>query len=205
MSAISLPPVLRRPVALAAVALLTLLLASCGHNMYVQPKAKAFQSSRFFSDDSAMRPLPEGTVSRERGALDPAFLTGQGGNGLLQDSPVPVTLEVLQRGQQRFDIYCSPCHNYNGNGEGEIVQRGFPQPPSFTRTQRLLDQPVGYFFNVMTNGFGRMYSYASRIPPEDRWAIADYVKALQLSQNASEDDVPADELSRLKAANGGNP
>jgi len=171
--------------------------------MYQQPKAKAFESSQFFADGSAMRPLPAGTVSRERGALDPAFVTGQDASGLLQDSPIPVTLDVLTRGQQRFDIYCSPCHNYNGNGEGEIVQRGFPQPPSFTHTQRLLDQPVGYFFNVMTNGFGRMFSYASRIPPEDRWAIADYIKALQLSQNASESDVPPDVLESLKASNGG--
>jgi len=196
-------PFLRRALVLALVALGALTLSSCGRNMYQQPKAKAFESSQFFADGSAMRPLPAGTVSRERGALDPAFVTGQDASGLLQDSPIPVTLDVLTRGQQRFDIYCSPCHNYNGNGEGEIVQRGFPQPPSFTHTQRLLDQPVGYFFNVMTNGFGRMFSYASRIPPEDRWAIADYIKALQLSQNASESDVPPDVLESLKASNGG--
>jgi mono/diheme cytochrome c family protein len=191
--------------ALAALALLTLALSACGRNMYDQPKAKAFQASPFFADGSAMRPLPAGTVSRERGGLDPAFVTGQDANGLLTDSPIPVTLDTLKRGQQRFDIYCAPCHNYNGDGAGEIVQRGFPQPPSFTSTQRLLDQPVGYYFTVMTNGFGRMYSYASRIPPEDRWAIADYVKALQLSQNASEDDVPADVLAQLKQAGGGAP
>lgn len=194
----------RRAVAFAALGLLTLALTACGRNMVDQPKAKAFEASPFFADGSAMRPLPEGTVSRERGALDSTFLTGQTASGLATDSPVPVTVTTLQRGQQRFDIYCAPCHNYNGNGQGEIVQRGFPQPNSFTGTQRLLDQPVGYFFNVMTNGFGRMYSYASRIPPEDRWAIADYIKALQLSQNASETDVPADVLANLKQ-NGGTP
>lgn len=194
----------RRAVAFAALGLLTLALTACGRNMYDQPKAKAFEASPFFADGSAMRPLPEGTVSRERGALDPTFVTGQTATGLATDSPIPVTVETLKRGQQRFDIYCAPCHNYNGNGQGEIVQRGFPQPPSFTGTQRLLDQPVGYFFNVMTNGFGRMYSYASRIPPEDRWAIADYIKALQLSQNAAEDDVPPDVLAQLKK-DGGTP
>jgi cytochrome c553 len=98
---------------------------------------------------------------------------------------------VLLRGQERYDIYCSMCHGYTGAGDGMVVQRGFPRPASF-HEQRLLDASVGYYFNAMTNGFGRMYSYAGRIPAEDRWAIAAYVKALQLSQNATIDDVPAD-------------
>ncbi len=194
----------KRPLTLLMLVALMFSLSACGRNMHSQASARPFESSEFFADGMAMRPLPANTVSRERGSLELSFLTGQDANGLLSESPIPVTMDVLQRGQQRFDIYCAPCHNYNGDGQGTIVQRGFPQPPSFTHTQRLLDAPVGYYYNAITNGFGRMYSYASRIPPEDRWAIADYVKALQLSQNATEADVPADVLVRLQQADGGN-
>lgn len=176
---------------LAVAAIGALLLSACGRNMYDQPKAKAFQSSPFFADGSAMRPLPTGTVSREFGALEPTYLTGLGPSGFVSELPVELTADLLLRGQERFDIYCSPCHNYNADGRGATVLKGFPQPSDFTTTQRLLDAPVGYFFNAMTNGFGRMYSYASRVPVEDRWAIAAYIKALQLSQNAAIADVPA--------------
>lgn len=176
----------------AALALLlaTLLLTSCGRNMFDQPRTDAFEYSPFFADGSAMRPIPEGTVSREYGGLEPAYLTGLGPSGFVAELPVALTPELLLRGQERFDIYCAPCHNYNGDGMGTVVQRGFPQPVSFTATQRLLDAPVGYYYNAITNGFGRMYSYASRVKPEDRWAISAYVKALQLSQNADPSDVP---------------
>lgn len=184
-----------RALTLLSAALMVLLLSSCGRNMFVQPKVLPFDASPFFADGSGMRPLPEGTVSREFGALDPAYLAGQDQAGLLTELPLELTVDLLQRGQERFDIYCSPCHNYNGNGQGQVVQRGFPQPASFTATQRLLDAPVGYFYNAITNGFGRMYSYAARVPVEDRWAIAGYIKALQLSQNASVDDVPAEALA----------
>lgn len=175
----------------AAVVLGTLLLTGCGRNMYDQPKAKAFESSPFFADGSAMRPLPTGTVSREFGALDPAYLTGMGPTGFLSDLPIELTADLLERGRERFNIFCSPCHNFNADGLGATILKGFPQPTDFTTTQRLLDAPVGYFYNAMTNGFGRMYSYASRIPVADRWAIAAYVKALQLSQNAGVVDIPA--------------
>ena len=174
-----------------------LVLTSCGRNMFDQPRADAFESSQFFADGSAMRPIPEGTVSRERGALEPSYLTGLGPTGFLAELPVELNTGLLLRGQERYDIYCAPCHNYNGNGAGMIVSRGFPQPVSFVSEQRLLDSPVGYFYNAITNGFGRMYSYASRIKPEDRWAIAGYIKALQLSQNAQVTDVPAEILSQL--------
>lgn len=182
---------------LAALTLGMLVLTGCGRNMFDQPRTDAFESSQFFSDGSAMRPIPEGTVSRERGALEPTFLTGLGPTGFLTELPIDLNVDVLQRGKERFDIYCAPCHNYNGDGMGMIVSRGFPQPVSFTSEQRLLDSPVGYFYNAITNGFGRMYSYASRIKPEDRWAISAYVKALQLSQNAPIADVPADVLTQL--------
>lgn len=180
-----------RTVRVVLVALLgTLLLTSCGRNMFDQPRADAFDASPYFADGSAMRPLPTGTVSREYGGLEPSYLTGLGPAGFVSELPVELTSDLLLRGQERFDIYCAPCHNYNGDGMGMVVQRGFPQPVSFTATQRLLDAPVGYYYNAITNGFGRMYSYASRVKPEDRWAISAYVKALQLSQNADPSDVP---------------
>ncbi len=174
------------------LAALTLLVSACGRNMYDQPRADAFQASPFFDDGAAMRAPVPNTVSREFGALEPAFLTGQGPNGMLTELPVELSVELLQRGQERYDIYCSPCHNYNGDGLGATVRRGFPQPASFVTTERLLDAPVGYYFSAMTNGFGRMFSYASRISAADRWAIAAYVKALQLSQNADPADIPED-------------
>ena len=178
-----------------------LLLSACGRNMADQPKAEVYEASPFFVDGAAVRPLPEGTVSRERGDVDPVFFTGQGPDGLVTELPVELSAELLLRGQERYNVYCSACHNYNGDGRGMVVQKGFPQPTSF-HAQRLLDQPVGYFFTTITNGFGRMYSYASRVPVEDRWAIAAYVKALQLSQNATVDDVPAEVRSTLLDSSG---
>ncbi|MDZ7707971.1 MAG: cytochrome c [Trueperaceae bacterium] len=180
---------------------LALVLSACGRNMYDQPKAQAYEASPFFADGTSSRPLPEGTVSRERGAIDPVYLTGQGPDGLVAELPIELDAELLLRGQERYDIFCSACHNYNGDGRGMIVQKGFPQPTSF-HDQRLLDAPVGYVFNAITNGFGRMYSYASRVPVEDRWAIAAYVKALQLSQNATVDDIPPDVLETLRTTEG---
>lgn len=168
---------------------LTLLLSSCGLNMYDQPKVKYQRATPFLPGGVSSQPLPEGVVSRERGGYDPVFYTGQDANGFVSELPVPLTLEFVQRGQQRFNIYCTPCHNFSGNGLGVIVQKGMPQPRSF-HDPAVRTLPVGYFFNAMTNGFGRMFSYASRIPPEDRWAIAAYIKALQLSQNATLQDVP---------------
>ena len=165
----------------------TLLLSACGLNMYDQPRAEVLEKSPFFTDETSMRPLPEGTVSRNRGAVDPSYYTGQGESGFATDLPFPVTFEVMERGQERYNIYCSPCHNFSGNGLGVIVQKGMVQPTSF-HAQRLREAPVGYFYNAITNGFGRMYSYASRIPPEDRWAISAYIKSLQLSQYADAAD-----------------
>lgn len=186
-----------------ALVLVVLLWTGCGRNMFDQPRADAFKASDFFEDGMAMRPLVPGTVSREYGALEPAFLTGMDASGMLAELPIALDIDVLYRGQERYNIYCSPCHNYNGDGLGATVQRGFPQPVSFTATDRLLDSPVGYYFSAMTNGFGRMLSYASRVPAEDRWAIAAYIKAMQLSQNASPDDIPAAELQRLLATEAG--
>jgi cytochrome c553 len=186
-----------------AVALLAtvLLLSACGNNMADQPALRPLQGSDFFADGSGMRPPLEGTVSRRAGAVDPVFSTGQDASGLVTELPVALTLELLQRGQERYDIFCAVCHGHTGHGDGMIVTRGFPAPASF-HDQRLLDASVGYYFSAMTNGFGRMYSYASRIPAEDRWAIAGYVKALQLSQNATLDDVPASVRLELESSEG---
>lgn len=181
----------RGRVLLLLTACLTLLLTACGRNMFDQPKVEPFEASAFFEDGAGMRLPPPNAVSREVGALDPSFLSGQGDQGMLTELPIALTIDVLQRGQQRFDIYCAPCHNYNGDGTGAVVRKGFPQPASFVHEPRLLTAPVGYFYNAITNGFGRMLPYASRIAPEDRWAISAYVKALQLSQNADPADIPA--------------
>lgn len=191
----------RRRLRIALSLGLALALTACGRNMYDQPKAEPYEASPFFSDGSSSRPLPEDTVSRQRGDLDPLYLTGQGDDGFARELPIELTPELLLRGQERYNIYCTPCHGFDGRGDGVVVQKGFVQPASF-HEQRLLDQPVGYFYGAITDGFGRMYSYASRIPVEDRWAIAGYVRALQLSQNATVDDVPADVLERLGAAEG---
>ena len=107
-----------------------------------------------------------------------------------------MTREDLERGRQRYNIYCTPCHAYDGSGDGMIVQRGFPQPPSY-HIDRLRQAPVGHFYQVMTDGFGSMYSYAARIEPEDRWRIAAYIRALQLSQHATIEDVPEVERPKL--------
>jgi len=188
---------LRLSIALIALALV---LSACGRNMAEQPRVGALQATPFFADGSGSRPLIEGTVSRERGGIDPVFFSGQGPAGFVTEMPIELTYELLARGQERYDIFCSMCHGYTGHADGMVVSRGYPRPTSF-HEQRLLDAPVGYYVSAITNGFGRMYSYASRIPPEDRWAIAAYVKALQLSQNATLDDVPADVLRALELAN----
>ena len=125
--------------------------------------------------------------------------SGQGGGTPVDTFPYPVTRDILDRGQVRYNTFCAPCHAITGYGDGMIVQRGFSAPPSF-HTERLREAPVGYYFDVITNGFGRMYAYGSRITPADRWAIIAYIRALQLSQNATIEDVPADERQQLQGA-----
>jgi mono/diheme cytochrome c family protein len=177
------------------------LLGGCGRNMVDQPRLGTQQASPFFADGVGARLPVAGTVAREVGGIDPVFFTGQGPAGFVTEMPVELTVDLLRRGQERYDIYCALCHGYTGESDGMIVSRGFPAPTSF-QDPRLLEAPVGYFFGVMTDGFGRMFPYASRIPAEDRWAIAGYVKALQLSQNASPDDVPPDVRLQLAPTEG---
>jgi len=181
------------------IALISMLISACGANMFDQPKFEVNEANPYFVNQSTNRPLPEGTVSRERGAISTSFLTGQDENGMLSELPVELTKGLLLRGQERFNIYCAPCHNYTSTGDGIIVQKGMPQPTSFLEP-RLVAAPVGYFYGAMTNGFGRMYSYASRIQPEDRWAIAAYIKTLQFSQHANIEDIPSEYRVKLEGA-----
>jgi mono/diheme cytochrome c family protein len=166
--------------------------------MRQQPKVKPLDQSDFFLDGQASRPLVVETVARGQQDLDKALYTGMNEDDTpVEAFPLEITREVIERGQERYNIFCSPCHGGLGNGQGMIVQRGFKPPPSF-HTDRLREAPPGYYYDVITHGFGVMYSYASRVPPEDRWAIIAYIKALQLSQNATLDDVPPDQRNKLE-------
>ncbi len=170
--------------------------AACRLDMHIQPKYKPLQPSSFFDDGRSARPVVPGTVARHHLRTDEHLYTGKV-NGVLVDTfPFSITRHVLERGQQRYNIFCSPCHDEVGTGRGMIVQRGFQQPPSY-HIDRLRQAPVGHFFDVITNGFGAMYSYASRVSPEDRWAIVAYIRALQLSQRATSDDVPESDRGHL--------
>jgi hypothetical protein len=154
-----------------------------------QPRLDPLEASDFFDDGVASRPLPPGTVPRGHLNQDPRFAAGRDGNRLAERFPVEVTRKMLERGQERYNIFCAVCHGRVGDGLGMVVRRGFKQPPSY-HTDRLRSAPPGYFFDVMTNGFGTMPSYAAQVEPADRWAIAAYIRALQLSQNATLADFP---------------
>lgn len=170
--------------------------AGCRQGMYDQPKGKPLASSDLFPDGSLSRPLAPHVIPANWEGDDPSQ-TGMDANGvLLEELPVPATLEIFQRGRERYNIFCSECHDQVGTGNGMIVQRGFPNPPSF-HIDRLRQAPIGHFYDVITHGYGAMYSYASRVPPQDRWAIAAYIRALQLSQNARPEDAPAGEMEKL--------
>jgi mono/diheme cytochrome c family protein len=182
-----------------------LLTVGCRYDMQDQPRYKAYKKSEFFSDKRASRDMPEGTVARGQLRENKAFYTGKidnpnlnapvatttdaTGNTLvssfpndISEFPVPVTKELIDRGQERYNINCIVCHGPVGNGDGMVVRRGFPKPPTY-HDDRLRNAPVGHFFDVMTNGWGKMNSYAYQVPPADRWAIAAYIRALQVSQN----------------------
>jgi mono/diheme cytochrome c family protein len=175
---------------LACAAVLSL--AGCRLDMQVQPYYRPLSESKFFPDKRSARPIIQGTVARGELEADTYFYTGKMGSTPGDYMPFPVTSEVLARGQQRYNIYCSPCHSEVGDGNGMIVQRGYKRPPSYD-TERLRKAPIGHFFDVITNGYGRMPDYAAQVEPKDRWAIAAYIRALQLSQNATKADVPAGE------------
>ncbi len=165
------------------------LLAGCRYDMQDQPKAKTFRMSMFYDDRLSARPLVAGTVPQGQLQEDELLYTGRV-NGQLSDVfPFPVTRQMLERGEERYNIFCSPCHGRTGDGDGMIVRRGFRRPPSY-HIDRLRKAPAGHFFDVITHGFGSMYDYADRVEPVDRWAIIAYIRTLQLSENATVADVP---------------
>jgi mono/diheme cytochrome c family protein len=168
----------------------TLVLAGCRQDMQDQPKFFPQRGTDFYADGRSVRPQVENTVARgqlrENAYFYTGLINGKEGDGM----PFPATLEVLERGQERYNVYCTPCHSRVGNGVGMIVQRGYMKAGSF-HSARLETAPLGHFFHVISNGYGAMPDYASQIVPADRWAIVAYIKALQLSQKATQADVPA--------------
>jgi hypothetical protein len=180
---------------LGASALL-LALAACRQDMHDQPKYRGLRGSDFFADGQGARPLVANTVARGHLNDDALLATGKEGQNDATEFPFPVTEQVMARGRERFDIYCSPCHGRTGEGNGMVVRRGFRRPPSYAE-DRLRDAPIGHFYDVITNGFGAMPDYQTQIPVNDRWAIVAYVKALQLSLYAPLEDVPAADRSKL--------
>ena len=164
--------------------------SACRLDMHVQPRQNPLSYSDFYADHRSARVPVEGTVARGQLLADTYFYTGKIGNNPGEEMPFPVTKEVLERGRERYDIYCAPCHSRTGDGNGFVPSRGFARKPPSYHIPRLQKAPVGYFFDVMTNGFGIMPDYASQITPQDRWDIIAYIRALQLSQNATTADVP---------------
>ena len=183
---------------LALVALLPLALAGCRQDMHDNPRHEPLEASRVFSDQSAARPLVEGTVPRGHLNADDFLYTGKVDGMPVSEFPFAITRTELDRGQDRFNVYCAPCHSRLGDGRGMVVQRGYRQPPSF-HIDRLRDAPPGYVYDVITNGFGVMPDYRAQLTVEDRWAVVAYLKALQLSQNATMADVPEAERGKLSA------
>jgi mono/diheme cytochrome c family protein len=169
----------------------------CRQEMYDQPKYKGLRGSDFFADGRQARPLPDGTVARGFLRTDSRIFEGRTGSQLDTEFPLPVDAALLARGRQRYEIFCSPCHDRTGYGAGMVVRRGYRAPPSF-HVDRLRDAPVGHFFDVISRGFGAMPDYASQIDVHDRWAIVAYVRALQLSQNARLDALSPEERARLQ-------
>ena len=172
--------------------------AACRQDMHDGPRYKPLQSSEIFPDNQSARPIIEGTVARGFLKDDDVFYTGMQGGAPVEKIPMPITADVVVRGRERFNIYCSPCHGVAGDGDGMIVKRGYKQPTSY-HDPRLRNEKAGYFFDVMTRGFGQMPDYAAQVSPKDRWAIVAYIRALQLSQHASVGDLTAEEKRRLES------
>lgn len=186
-----------RKSALILLALAGLTLAGCQTKMVDQPRYDPLEASTFFADGMSARQPVSDTVPVSAVLDNPAQMTGVVDGQPAADFPFPLTAEVLARGQERYNIYCSPCHGYTGEGNGMVVQRGFPAPPTF-HSDRLRSAPPGYYFQVITHGFGRMFPYASQVPVDDRWAIAAYIRALQLSQSAPASTLPQEDQRQLQ-------
>ena len=193
------PLATNRIFAIALAALAVLLFAGCRQQMAETGRIKPLEPSPAFEDQRSARPLVEGTVAREQLRADQAFYTGKVGNQEVSVFPLSLSLALVKQGREGFDIFCAPCHGRAGYGDGMVVRRGFPPPPSY-HTDRLREAPVGHFFDVMTHGFGSMPDYVAQVTPEERWAIAAYIRALQLSQGAKVADLPAADRQRIEQA-----
>ena len=181
-----------------AYCLLPIFLLACRQQMADQPRYDPMEPSDFFADGQSARPLVENTIARGTLREDEHLYEGIAGGAPATTFPFPITAEIMQRGRERYDIFCSPCHSRTGYGDGMIVRRGFTRPASF-HVDRLREAPPGYVFSVITNGFAAMPSYRQQIAAEDRWAIVAYLRALQASQNASAKDLPAEIRAKLTA------
>lgn len=188
----------RKSLALGACAVVLLFAGGCRQDMHDQPKYIPLRQTDFYASSRSERPLVRGTVARGQLREDTLLYTGMENGHEANEFPYPVTEAMVKRGQDRFNIYCSPCHGRTGRGDGMIVRRGFHKPPSYFEA-RLMNAPVGHFFDVITNGFGAMQDYKAQVAVRDRWAIAAYIRALQLSEHATIDDVPPDERAKLNA------
>jgi len=173
---------------------------ACRQDMHDTPRFEPLEKSDFYDDHRSERPIIEDTVPRGWLMADDAFATGKVNGQLVAELPsaVPLSLDLLKRGEGRFNIYCSPCHGRTGEGNGIVVQRGYKQPPSYFDS-RLRAQPIGYFYDVISHGFGAMPDYAAQLQPQDRWAVAAYIRALQVSRHANVADVPAADRPQLDA------
>lgn len=189
-----------RPAAVAAAAILTAFTTGCHLDMYDQPKYKPLAESSYYPDKLSARVPPEGTVAHGSLTDDSLLTTGKVDGQLADLFPFAITDSLLTRGQDNFNTFCSPCHGRTAEGNGMVVQRGFPAPPSFL-SDSLRRQPAGFFFDVMTNGFGRMYSYAPSVPVRDRWTIVAYIRALQLGSHMAVGDLSPAERNKLSGQN----
>ena len=182
-----------------ATLVLVIPLVACRQDMHDQPRYKPLAATDFFNDGRSARPEIEGTVARGHLKSDILLYQGKVGDQDADVFPFAITGRELRRGEERFNIYCSPCHGRTGFGDGMVVKRGFRQAASY-HTDKLRAAPAGHFFDVVTNGFGAMPSYGSRVPVDDRWCIIAYIRVLQLSEHATIEDVPADKRAELGAS-----
>lgn len=187
---------MRNKISICAAVLALAGLAGCRQDMQDEPRYKPLAASEFFSDHRSARPAVEGTVARGHLRIDEARYTGKIDGENVDQFPIPITRADMERGRERFNIYCTPCHGHIGDGNGMVVLRGYRQAASYY-ADKLMKAPVGHFFDVITNGFGAMPSYASRVEPDDRWRIIAYIRALQLSESSRLSDVPQDQRANL--------
>ncbi len=187
---------------LLAVGACAVILAGCRQDLHDQPTFIPLRGSDFYADQRSGRPIVEGTVARGLLGDDELLETGKENGQDATQLPFPVTADVLARGRERYDIFCAPCHDRTGRGNGMVVRRGYRQPPSY-HIDRLRQAPVGHFFDVITNGFGAMPDYKAQVPVRDRWAIIAYIRALQLSEHATLNEVPPEQRNALAPGTGG--